>query len=86
MKSLVIFLFFPISFFAQEQDSLKVNQLNNVVVTGQIEAQSIKKSVHNVRVISQADIKNLAANNLGDVLNQYLNITVRPALTVHVIK
>ena len=79
MKSIVLFLVFPILFFAQAQDSLIVNQLNSVVVTGQIEAQSIKKSVHNVRVISQADIKNLAANNLGDVLNQYLNITVRPS-------
>ena len=79
MKSIVIFLVFPIFIFAQTQDSLLVNQLNSVVVTGQIEAQSIKKSVHNVRVISQADIKNLAANNLSDVLNQYLNITVRPS-------
>ena len=29
-------------------------------------------------VITQADIQNLAANNLADVLNQYLNIMATP--------
>src|SRR5690554_18212 len=57
---------------------LKQSEIESVVITGQFERQSIKKSVHNVRVISKADIQNLAANNLGDVLNQYLNITVTP--------
>lgn len=57
---------------------LKQSEIESVVITGQFEPQSIKKSVHNVRVISKADIQNLAANNLGDVLNQYLNITVTP--------
>jgi len=66
--------------FSQEQvyDSIKVSKLDEVVVTGQFEPQSIKKSVFNVRVITSLDIQNLAANNLGDVLNQYLNITVKP--------
>lgn len=69
--------------FAQEKtvDTAKVEQLKEVVVTGQFEPQSIKKSVFNVRVITSADIQNLAANNLADVLNQYLNITVRPSGT-----
>lgn len=64
---------------AQEisNDSL-YQEIESVVITGQFEPQSIKKSVHNVRVISKDDIQNLAANNLGDVLNQYLNITVTP--------
>lgn len=62
-----------------EQDSIYKNQaIDEVVITGQFEPQSINKSVHNVRVISKQDIQNLAANNLGDVLNQYLNITVTP--------
>lgn len=56
----------------------KQHEIESVVITGQFEPQSIKKSVHNVRVISKQDIQNLAANNLGDVLNQYLNITVTP--------
>lgn len=61
------------------QDSIKNKQLEEVVITGQIEPQSLKKSVYNVRVISKKDIQRLAANNLGDVLNQYLNITVKPS-------
>lgn len=63
--------------FAQQKDTTAVNKLSEVVVTGQLEPQSIKKSVFNVRVISKETIKQLAANNLSDVLNQYLNITVK---------
>lgn len=65
---------------AQEknQDTTRVNQLQEVVVTAQFEPQSIKKSVHNVRVITRKDIENQAATNLSDVLNQYLNITIIP--------
>ncbi|MCO6147602.1 TonB-dependent siderophore receptor [Flavobacterium sp. NRK1] len=58
--------------------AIKTTQLEEVVVTGQIEPQSIKKSVFNVRVISAEDIKRQAGNNLADVLNQYLNITIQP--------
>lgn len=69
------------SAFSQEkiQDTLTSKKLQEVVVTGQFESQSVGKSVFNVRVITSQDIQNLAANNLGDVLNQYLNITVRPS-------
>ncbi|WP_029272186.1 TonB-dependent siderophore receptor [Flavobacterium sp. KJJ] len=74
------FLFCQI-FFGQEKDSTAVNKLSEVVITGQFEPQSIKKSVFNVRIISNNDIQNLAANNLADVLNQYLNITVSPSGT-----
>ena len=59
-------------------DSTNTKQLNEVVVTGQFSPQSIKKSVFNVRLITAKDIQNLAANNLSDVLSQYLNITVKP--------
>lgn len=75
-----LFLLLGGSVFCQTKDSTAVDErLNEVVVTGQFEPQSIKKSVFNVRVISNKDIQNLAATNLSDVLNQYLNITVRPS-------
>ena len=75
-------LLFSTYSFAQQRDTINSQEkLSEVVVTGQFEPQSIKKSVFNVRVISNKDIKNLAANNLSDVLNQYLNITVRPSGT-----
>jgi outer membrane receptor for ferrienterochelin and colicins len=70
-------LFSQIS-FGQQKDSIASREnLSEVVVTGQLSPQSIKKSVFNVRVISKEDIKQLAANNLSDVLNQYLNISIR---------
>ncbi|WP_281322617.1 TonB-dependent receptor plug domain-containing protein [Flavobacterium aestivum] len=77
--SLIILLLFSYTFFAQKKDTIAVNKLSEVVVTGQFKPQSIKKSVFNVRLISSQDIQNLAANNLSDVLNQYLNITVKPS-------
>ena len=80
MKSkitLCIALIFCAKLSAQKVHVEKRNELSEVVVTGQFEPQSIKKSVFNVRVISEQDIKQLAANNLADVLNQYLNISIR---------
>src|SRR6218665_316430 len=70
-------LLFSTYSFAQQRDTIKSHEkISEVVVTGQLEPQSIKKSVFNVRVISKENIKQLAANNLADVLNQYLNISV----------
>ena len=74
------------SALAQEAitDTIKKNNpthLDEVVVTGQIESQSLRRSIQNVRVITRKDIDQLAANNLGDVLNQYINITVMPSGT-----
>lgn len=84
MKNRILFYALIFSFslgFSQEKmkDTIKTNQLQEVVVTGQFEPQSIKKSVFNVRVITKNDIQKLAANNLADVLNQYLNITITPS-------
>ena len=80
-KSLILFsIGLSSAAMAQEVvvDSIKTNQIAPVVVTGQFEPQSIKKSVFNVTRISKEDIKNQAANNLSDVLNQYLNIRIMP--------
>ena len=83
MKQLTyLILFLTVSFgFAQKvqiMDSLVVNDLEEVVVTGQYNPQSVKKSVYEVTVISQADINRQAGNNLADVLNQTLNISILP--------
>ena len=60
------------------QDSLHYNSLKEVVLTGQYNRQSVDKSVFEVEVLSQKDIKMLAANNLSDVLNQTLNMNIVP--------
>ncbi len=78
-KSLLyIFSFCSISALAQQpvKDSIKATNLDEVVVTGQPEPQSIRKSVFNVKVISRADIDRQAANNMADLMNFYLNINI----------
>lgn len=63
----------------KQMDTVAPNELQEVVITGQFEPQSIKKSVYDVTVISRKDIEQQAANNLADLLNQYLNITITPS-------
>ncbi|WP_336891472.1 TonB-dependent receptor [Flavicella sp.] len=59
-------------------DSITTNILEEVIVTGQYNPQSIKKSIYNVTVINREQIDNQAANNLADLLNFNLNLTVIP--------
>lgn len=60
------------------QDTSKVEALNEVVITGQYNKQSVSKSIYEVQVINRRQIERLAANNLTDVLNHTLNLTIFP--------
>ena len=74
-----VLLFSCISFSQQiEKDSTQAESLEEVVITGQYNPQSIKKSIHNVTVINRKQIESQAANNLADLLNFNLNLTVTP--------
>ncbi|MCG1036925.1 TonB-dependent receptor plug domain-containing protein [Polaribacter sargassicola] len=75
------FLFTSVLTYSQNQkkDSTKVTVLDEVVITGQYNPQSIKKTVHNVTVIKREQIENQAANNLADLLNFNLNLTIIPS-------
>lgn len=79
---LLFTLLIPVLIFAQDnenkKDSILINQLDEVVVTGQINKKSVDKSVFEVKVIKQETIERLAGNTLADVLNQSLNITIQP--------
>ncbi|CDF81088.1 TonB-dependent receptor [Formosa agariphila KMM 3901] len=81
-NNILLFLILPFSALltAQEniKDSLSTETLDEVVITGQYNPQSIKKSVHNVIVINREQIENQAANNLADVLNFNLNLNIIP--------
>jgi len=57
--------------FAQ-QDSAKVKNLVEVIVTGQYKPQSIKNSVYQVRVIKNERIRSSGAINVQQVLNNQL--------------
>jgi len=69
---LFIFLYASTVSFCQnitsKRDSSKVEELDEVIVTGQLKPQSIKKSVFEVKVITSKDIENRAGNNLADLL------------------
>ncbi|WP_203257080.1 TonB-dependent receptor plug domain-containing protein [Hyunsoonleella ulvae] len=62
----------------KDGDSIKVEALEEVVLTGQYNLQSIRKSVFEVNVINRKQIDMLAGNNLADVLNQSLNLNIIP--------
>ena len=72
LSLLPITLLFTGSLLAQ--DSSKTRSLDEVVVTGQYKAQSVKNSVYQVRVISSEQIQRQAGTKLQDVLNSQLNI------------
>lgn len=71
-------LFSGLSIFAQNDTIKKGGKLDEVVITGQYRAQSVRKSVYQVKVISRADIDRQAGNNLADLLNQSLNFNIVP--------
>lgn len=78
---LVIFGFF--GFSQNENDSDRVNldsiqDLTPVVLTGQYRPQVVDKSIFEVDVLTQTDLRKMAGNTLDDVLNQTLNLNVIP--------
>lgn len=75
---LIAALLFSTFLHSQKRDSLEVNELKEVVLTGQYNPQSVDKSVFEVEVITQKEIKKMAGNNLADVLTQTLNMNVVP--------
>jgi len=79
---LISIICFTQSGISQEQekvnDSLQVESLEEIVLTGQYNPQSIKKSVFEVKVINRKQIELQAGNNLADVLNQTLNLNIIP--------
>ncbi|WP_282115765.1 TonB-dependent receptor plug domain-containing protein [Cellulophaga baltica] len=60
-------------------DTAQIQTLKEVVITGQYNPTTINKSINNVIVISKTQIENQAANNLADVLNFNLNLTILPS-------
>lgn len=61
-----------------KNDSLVPENLEEVVITGQINPQSVEKSVVEVKVITRDQIERQAGNTLADVLNTTLNLNISP--------
>ena len=82
-RSLIILLFLSVNISkAQSVDTLLEDtklkkQINEVVVTGQINELSIKKSVHKIRVIDSKIINSGLYQNLANVIEKELNIKLK---------
>jgi outer membrane receptor for ferrienterochelin and colicins len=63
-------------------DTVKANDLREVVITGQYRPQSLKNSVYNVKTISAERIKLRAANNVQQILNTELGFRFSNDLTL----
>jgi len=74
----LVFVFFIGLAYSQEIPKDTINELEEVIITGQYSPQSVKKSVFDVMLISKKDIQQSAGNNLADLLNQNLNLLVVP--------
>ena len=79
-RSLIILLFLSVNISkAQSVDTLLKDtklkkQINEVVVTGQINELYIKKSVHKIRVIDSKIINSGLYQNLANIIEKELNI------------
>ena len=64
------------------RDVRKTFNLNEIVVTGQIEQQSYLNSVNNIFIIPNTEINNTGSNNLSDLLNTkaIFDISFDPAI------
>lgn len=78
MKRLILFVFIFFSTNVLCQEKTDTIQLKDVVYSGQVSAQNIDRSVYEVTVINAEQIKQSAALNLADLLNQTLNIQIEP--------
>lgn len=78
----ILCLGFSISVFSQEQQPIQpIEQetvLDEMVISGQYNPQEVNKSIYEVKVITREMIDRQAGNNLADVLNQALNLNIRP--------
>ncbi len=75
------FLFFVNKISAQKSkkiDTTRVTKLSEVIVTGENKVMSLSKKLFSVGVIDSTDIAKVAGNNLADVLQFTLNISVLP--------
>ncbi|MFC6859951.1 TonB-dependent receptor plug domain-containing protein [Zunongwangia atlantica] len=75
------FIYFSLIFgslYAQK-DSVNINELDEVLLFGNEQTiNSINKELFSVNTISAQQINQVGANNLADILNQQLNISITP--------
>jgi vitamin B12 transporter len=75
-KAMAIFSLLTTCVYAQEQDSIKVNQLQEVVISDTKFAQSKEKSGKVIEVISAEDLAKKSGQSLATVLSQVAGIEI----------
>lgn len=71
-----------LNLYAQTNDSINKSEfveLEQTVISGQYNSQSVKESIYEVKVITRDMIERQAGNTLADVLNQTLNMNIIPS-------
>jgi len=71
---MLLLIFNSISAQKQIKDTIKTEQLDEVIVTAQYMPQSEKNAVYKVKILNQKIINKKAANNLRELLQQELNL------------
>ncbi|MEC4116049.1 TonB-dependent receptor plug domain-containing protein [Myroides phaeus] len=71
---------FSVGARAQVNDTIASpdQKLEEIVISGQYNPQSINKAVNNVTILNRQRIENLGAVTLADALNQVMNISILP--------
>lgn len=75
LLSMAVVALYTNSFGQEKKDTIGIQE---IVVTGQYNAQSIKKSLYKVEVINSGILEKMAVNNVAEALNQTLNIMITP--------
>ncbi|MTG97373.1 MULTISPECIES: TonB-dependent receptor plug domain-containing protein [Myroides] len=77
---LILGLFSLTSLIGYSQDTLTTpkQKLEEIVISGQYNPQSINKAINNVTIVNRQRIENLGAVTLADALNQVMNISILP--------
>lgn len=71
--SIAVVALYSNTFGQEKRDTVAIQE---IVVTGQYNAQSIKKSLYKVEVINSETLERMAVNNVAEALNQTLNIMI----------
>lgn len=80
ISTIVLSTFLSVYVYGQKNDTVisPKQNLDEIVITGQYNPQSINKAINNVTVLNRERIENLGAVTLADALNQVMNISILP--------
>lgn len=73
-----LMFFFITHLVCGQVDTTEVNELQEVLLVGNVKREAVSKTLFSVSQITRHEITQMGASNLADVLNQGLNININP--------